>query len=337
MNASLKEILRTAVAGAGCVDSTFDSYWFWIKMMHGAVGGRASQWTGAEWERFEWWLLEQRPPYSLAARRQARSAVNFLFVHVLKLEVGKLRLPMLPKPERALVVVPTREEMEWIFAKLHGQVLLAARLMHGSGVRVQEACRIRVQDLDLSSRQPRLRVWDGKGEKNRWTVLPVSLLSDLHRQMKWREALHARDLADGNGFVEMPGRLGRKWKSASRELGWQWLLPSSDVQEDGKRWHLAPGVVQREVRKARLASGIVRRIVPHCFRKAFASELDRGRAPLAQISALIGHSDINTTAKYYLETDIAGAFSPADVPSSALEWRPEVLPLPAQTERMSLS
>ncbi len=322
MSASLKELLRTEIRGCGVLDSTFDSYWFWVKMMFGVVGKRASLWVGADWERFEWWLLDQRPPYGLSARRQARSAVNFVFVHVLKQKVGKLRLPVLPKPERALVVVPTRDEMEWIFAKLHGQVLLAAQLMHGSGVRVQEACKIRVQDVDLNARAPRLRVWDGKGEKNRWTVLPVSLLPSLERQVQWRAALHARDVADGNGFVELPGRLGRKWAGAARELGWQWLLPSSEVKEDGNRWHLAPGVVQRAVRKARLASGIVRRIVPHCFRKAFASELDRVRAPLAQISALLGHEDINTTARHYLETDIAGAFSPADVPVQALEWRP---------------
>jgi integrase len=291
-------------------------------MMFGVVKKRASEWTGADWERFEWWLLEQRPPYGLSARRQARSAVNFLFVHVLKMQVGKLDLPVLPKPERALVVVPTREEMEWIFYRLHGQSLLAAQLMHGSGVRVREACRIRVRDLDLNPARPRLRVWDGKGVKNRWTVLPVSLLPALARQMEWWSALHARDLADGNGFVEMPGRQGVKWRNAARELGWQWLLCSSEVKADGKRWHHAPGVVQRDVRMARQAAGMVRHIVPHCFRKAFASELDRARAPLAQISALLGHEDINTTSRHYLETDIAGAFSPADVPSAVLEWRP---------------
>lgn len=276
----------------------------------------AREWAGADWEHFERWLAAQVPRYSWAAHRQARSAVNFIFRSVLKREVGRLALPVLRKPEPALVVVPTREELARIFSGLRGLALMACRIMHGSGTRVEETCRIRVQDVDLET--ARLRVWDGKGEKNRITVLPVSLLAGLRRLLVWRAALHARDVADGAGFVELPGRIGRKWKGAERALGWQWLLASQEIRA-GRRWYLSPGVVQRDFKRAREAAGIVKRVVPHSLRKCFASELQRAGMDARGIQDLLGHADLNTTAVHYLEVNREGAFSPADVPASAMQ------------------
>lgn len=284
------------------------SYWCWTRTFFRYLGRGAATWTGHDWEKFERWLIDER--YSYSARRQARCALNFIFRSVLHLNVGKLDLPVIPKPEHALVVVPTREDLGRIFTNLRGQERLACRIMHGSGTRVEETCRIRMHDLDLE--RARLRVWDGKGEKNRETVLAQNLIPMLQKQMDWRRALHERDLADGNGFVELPSRLGRKMRSAARDPGWQWFLPSSEVRKQ-YRWYLSPDTVGNALRKARRAAGIIKRITCHSLRKTFASELAAAGMDPRTIQALLGHEHFDTTARYYLAVNMAGAFSPADI------------------------
>ena len=300
----------------GLSESTSDTYFCWVKKMFNVCGKKPSEeWTGRDWERFEWWMGEVKPAYSYASRHQARCALDFVFRDVLRREVGKLNLPKLRKPEPALVVVPTREELARIFTNLKGQVRLACRLMHGSGRRREEAARIRVQDVDLE--HARLRVWDGKGEKNRETVLPLNLLATLRQQMLWRAALHARDVADGAGLAALPERCSRKFRGQARDLGWQWLLASQDVKQQ-HRWYLSPDTIGAELLAARRAAGIVKRIGCHSLRKAFATEaLQAGMDPRT-IQALLGHANLETTATHYLAVDLAGAFSPEDVPTAQL-------------------
>ena len=318
MNA--REAFRAAwdrgVLKEGLSTSTSNTYWCWVKRMFVVCDRKKSDdWTGRDWERFEWWMAEVRPMYSYASRHQARCALDFVFRDVLGREVGRLNLPHLKKPEPALVVVPTRDDLGRIFTNLKGQVRLACRLMHGSGVRREEAARIRVQDLDLE--RARLRVWDGKGEKNRETVLPLNLLPALRAQMTWRAALHARDVADGHGLVELPERCARKFRGQARDLGWQWLLASS-VAVGQHRWYLSPDTIGAELLAARRAAGIVKRIGCHSLRKAFATEAQQAGMDVRTIQALLGHANLETTATHYLAIDLAGAFSPADVPTAQL-------------------
>lgn len=294
-------------------DNSVDSYWSKIRDFYKFLGRGAGTWTGRDWEAFERHLLREN--YAPSSMRQARCALAFTFKKVLGIECGKLNLPVIPKPERRLVVVPTREELGRLFANLRGQVRLAARLMHGSGTRIEETCRIRVQDVDLEN--ARLRVWDGKGAKNRVTVLPRNLLPTLRRQIEWRAALHAQDVEAGAGFVELPGRLAQKFPRRAREIGSQWLLASSEIVK-AHRWYLSPSSVSNGIALARRAAGMVKVITAHSLRKAFASELQRACAPIKLIQALLGHANMETTAAHYLETDLAGAFSPADVPTLSL-------------------
>ncbi len=327
---AFKSAWRRAVAKKALTASTSDSYLFWVRRLFVVCGRRDfSTWGPRDWERLEWWLAEQRPSYSLSSRHQARNALNFVFHAVLGLEVGKLDLPKLPRPEPALVVVPTREEIGRILTNLKGQERLACRIMHGSGARVQECCRIRVQDIDLE--RARVRLWDGKGEKNRETVLPRHLLPILAQQIAWRRVLHERDVADGNGFVEVPSRIARKFRGAPRELGWQWLLASSVVSAQ-HRWYLSPDSVGGALLAARRAAGIVKRVTCHALRKAFATEAMQAGMDVRTIQALLGHADLKTTANHYLAIDLRGAFSPADVPTERLRPAlalayPEVLTL----------
>lgn len=327
-SASFKAVWMQVAADRALLPNSVDSYWSWTKLFFRFTKTGAGQWSGRDWERFERWLIAEG--YSYSARRQARCALNFIFAHVLKMEVGKLDLPVIPRPDAALVVVPTRDELGRIFTNLRGQERLACRLMHGSGTRIEETCRIRVQDIDLE--RGLLRVWDGKGMKNRLTVLPLNLLPTLRQQIEWRRALHERDLANGDGFVELPTRLGKKMRGAARELGWQWLLASSAVVKQ-HRWYVSPDTVGTALREARRAAGIIKRVTCHSLRKAFATEAQQAGMDIRTIQALLGHADMNTTATHYLQVDLRGAFSPADVPSAQLRQgfsgeRREALALP---------
>lgn len=304
-------------------ERTREAYWWWLRRFVVASGKRDSDaWVGQDWVAFEHWLIAEK--YSYSSRRQARSAVDFVFSDVLKRDLGKLPLPLLPKPERTLVVVPTREELGRLFRAMHGQFRTMAALMYGSGPRVEEACRIRVQDVDAE--QGRLRIWDGKGEKNRETVLPMLLVPTLRRHIEWRWRLHQQDLAVGAGRVEMPGRLSRKFRQADREFGWQWLFPSSKRREE-MRWYVSPDSVGAAIRSARRQLGIVKRIKCHSLRKAFASHLLQAGMPVILIQKMLGHASLETT-QVYLETDFRQAFSPFDL-------APERLVHPASIERGS--
>jgi integrase len=325
---SFKAVWMAAAADRALLPNSIDSYWSWTKLFHKVTAKSAGQWTGADWEKFERWMIAEG--YSYSARRQARCALNFIFLHALKITVGKLNLPVIPKPDAALVVVPTREELGRIFTNLRGQERLACRIMHGSGTRIEETCRIRVQDVDLE--RCLLRVWDGKGMKNRLTVLPMNLLPVLRQQIEWRRALHEHDLANGDGFVELPSRLGKKMRGAARELGWQWLLASSAVVKQ-HRWYVSPDTVGTALRGARRAAGLIKRVTCHSLRKAFATEAQQAGMDIRTIQALLGHADMNTTATHYLQVDLRGAFSPADVPTAQLRQvfsttRREALALP---------
>ena len=306
-----------------------DSYWYWTRLFFVFNGRRSSaSWEGADWEKFERWMLSKR--YSFSSRKQARCALNFNFKHVLRRDVGKLDLPNIPTPEKPLKIVPTREEIGRIFSGLVGMNRMKALLLYGSGPRIEEACRIRVHDVDLES--ARLRIWDGKGGKNRVTVLPVFALPMLRKMIAWRAALHEWDAAAGAGYVELPGRLAAKYRGANRELGWQWLFCSS-VRRGTHRWYAPQDDFSRALRKAKIAAGIIKRITPHTLRHAFATHLQKAGATVETIRQLLGHARFETTLTY-LHAEASEAFSPLDVPAAALQSpyaieRREALVLPS--------
>jgi integrase len=315
---AFRAVWNRAALKRGLSKETQESYWHFTKRLFVVCGRRSSEtWTGADWERLEWWMAEQKPAFSYSSRKVARSAMDFIFREVLKMDVGRLDLPFLPKPQPALVVVPTREELGRIFTNLRGQVRLACRIMHGSGARVKECCRIRVQDIDLDPARPRVRLWDAKGAKNRVSVLPRNLLPVLRAQIEWRRLLHEQDLADGNGFVELPERCARKFGGQARKLGWQWLLASSEVKEQ-HRWYLSPDTVGAKLRQAKEDAGIVKKIVCHSLRKAFATECAQVGMDIRTIQHLLGHANMQTTADHYLQVNLTGAFSSADVPTARM-------------------
>jgi len=247
--------------------------------------------------------------YALKSRHQALCALVYVFKRVLRIEIGILDLPKVQRPKPTLKILPTREELARIFAGLHGQARLMAALMYGSGLRVTECCQLRMKDIDFS--EPSICVYDGKGGKNRRTVLPIRLVPALQKYMSWRAALHSNDLENGDGYVQLPGRLAIKYKSANRELAWQFLFPSQAVREK-HRWYTTPERIQGALRKAVRSAGILKRVTPHTLRHAFATHaLQTPGNDIKTVQELLGHDSIETTA-IYLHADQAGGTSPLD-------------------------
>lgn len=204
-----------------------------------------SQWTSAEVRR--WMIHLHDQGYSASARSKSLCALKFFFVHVLKLELGNLNLPPMPRPHNTLRTIPSVEEIGRLFSGMKGLSKTMAQLMFGSGIRVGECCHLRVQDIDLAALT--VRVWDGKGMKSRLTVLPASLVPVMQRHLAARKALHDQDVANGCGLVELPGRLEVKYKNANREFRWQWLFPSTLIRGQ-YRWHATDECVAKAMRES---------------------------------------------------------------------------------------
>lgn len=301
--------LDAALKEQHCLPATMRCYRFWNRRAYGFIKKPASQWTGADVRAFLLHLHDQ--DYSPVSRKQALNAVAFTFKHVLRVEMGSLELPPMPRVRKTLRTIPTREELGRIFAGLRGQVKLMAALMYGSGLRVEcECCRLRVKDVNLASLT--LDVWQGKGNKCRRTVLPVLLVPALRRHLAWVKSIHDLDLANGGGLVELPGRLAVKYKNASREFAWQWLFPSSVVRGQ-YRWHATDESVAKQMRAAIRAAGITKQITPHTLRHAFATHAMQAGNDIRTVQELLGHESLETTA-IYLHGDKAHGISPLDAP-----------------------
>jgi site-specific recombinase XerD len=319
---SLYEKLKFAVAQNSHDRNTLDSYWAACRKFYRFCGKPASQWSGPDVER--WLVSLHDQDYSRSSRKNALCAMAYVFKHVLKADMGRLNLPPMPPERKPLKIIPSREEIGRIFAGLKGSPRLITALLYGSGTRIGESCELRVQDIDFEALT--VRIHGGKGDKDRMTVLPVMLVPALQRQIAWRKSLHDIDLANGGGFVELPGRLDLKYKNAKRELRWQYLFPSA-VTRGQYRWHITTKAVQDAVRAAVNAAGIMKRVTPHTLRHAFATHSMRMGNDIETVRDLLGHDSIGTTA-IYLHADGARGRSPLDV---ALK---DALPLPTVlTER----
>ena len=231
----------------------------------------------------------------------ALSALLFLYRNVLGLE-----FPHLDNIERAnrpkyLPVVLTRREVDAVLAQLTGQNHLMASLLYGAGLRLNECLRLRVKDIDLARRE--LTIRSGKGEKDRVTVLPATLLEPLRAQLKATSLLHQHDLAAGFGEVFLPYALDRKYPTAARSIIWQFVFPSATRSIDPRskrprRHHVHETVLQRAVKAAVKASGITKHASSHTLRHSFATHLLEDGYDIRTVQELLGHSDVRTTMIY---------------------------------------
>jgi integron integrase len=253
-----------------------------------------------------------------STQNQALSALLFLYKIVLgrPLEWVGDQLVRAKTPER-LPTVFSREEACAMLAQLEGPAWLAASLLYGSGLRLMECLRLRVKDIDFG--QLHIIVRDGKGQKDRATILPTSLIEPLRRQIDHVRALHQSDLREGFGRVYLPHALAEKYPEADRQPGWQYLFPSSRRAMDPRggivrRHHLAESALQKAVKRAVRAAGIVKHASCHTFRHGFATHLLESGHDIRTIQELLGHADVRTTMvyTYVLKAGPLGVRSPLD-------------------------
>ncbi len=253
---------------------------------------------------------------SPSTQTQALSALLFLYRHVLGREVGELDLVRATAPRR-LPVVLMRSEVKALLAGLAGDRWLMASLMYGSGLRLMECLRLRV--LDLEPTRAEIMVRDGKGGKDRVTMLPRSLKPALKAQLTRARALHQRDLDEGWGQVSLPGALARKYPGAPAVWSWQWVFPQQrrrrnpETGEEG-RHHVHETIIQRAVKEAVCSAGNDKHATCHTLRHSFATHLLEDGYDIRTIQELLGHKDVRTTMIYahVLNRGGQGVRSPMD-------------------------
>ncbi len=252
-----------------------------------------------------------------STQNQALSALLFLYRHVLHQDLPWLDDIVRARQPKHLPVVLTRDEVRAVISKLDGTPRLMATLLYGAGLRLLECVRLRVQDLDFAMNQ--IIVRDGKGAKDRVTVLPAVAKEPLTQHLLKVKRQHEADLIWGAGWVELPWALARKYPNAGREWPWQWIFPATRfylhrATGQRRRHHLHETVLQRAVLEAARRARLGKRATPHTFRHSFATHLLEDGRDIRTVQELLGHNDVSTTMIYthVLNRGPSGVTSPAD-------------------------
>jgi integron integrase len=236
-----------------------------------------------------------------STQNQAFNALIFLYGSVLKQPLGKISNIERAKRAKFIPIVFTKEEARSILARLTGEYKLIAGLLYGSGLRLMECIRLRVQDVDFGA--DHIIVSDAKGKKGRITVLPAKLKEPLRRQIDIVRSLHRFDLQQGFGEVLLPNAYRRKSPLSAKALGWQFLFPSKNRSGDPRsgmimRHHVDESGVQRALKEAIGKTEIVKHGSPHSFRHSFATHLLEDGHDIRTVQELLGHKDVRTTMIY---------------------------------------
>jgi integron integrase len=296
---------------------TEQAYLYWIRRYIRYNGLRhPRELGGAEVERF---LsdLATRARVAPSTQNQALAALLFLYREVLALELPWMEGIVRAKRTPRLPVVLSRAQTTALLRAMHGREALMAGLLYGSGLRLMECLRLRVKDVDFDCNE--IVVREGKGGKDRKTVLPAALRDALYAQIEQIRVTHARDLEIGFGAASLPGALARKYRSFERAFCWQYVFPASrrgtdPVDGREKRHHQDESVLQRAVRSAARAAGIDKPVSPHTLRHCFATQLLESGSDIRTVQELLGHKDVSTTQIYthVLNRGAGAVLSPLD-------------------------
>lgn len=252
-----------------------------------------------------------------ATQNQAMNALVFLYKKVLKVALDDEINAVRAAKKVNVPVVMTREEVAKVIALMAGTPQLVTKLLYGSGLRIAEAIRLRVHDIEFDMKS--ITVRSGKGGKDRVTTFPATVIPLLKNHLVKVKAVHDADLAKGYGEVYLPHALERKYPKAAREWQWQYLFPAGNLSKDPRsgmirRHHIDPSVVNKAIRAAALKVGLNKRVSAHTFRHSFATHLLQRGTDIRTIQALLGHSDVSTTMIYthVLQQGGHGVASPLD-------------------------
>jgi integron integrase len=296
----LLDQLRLHMRQQGLAYRTEQTYIHWTRRFINFHGKRHPKDMSAKHiEQFLGYLSNQRY-CSVNTQKTALNALVYLYKRFLDVEVGQLDFQF-ARHYRRLPVVYSRDEIAAILNQLQGVYRLQVELLYGSGLRLAELLSLRIKDIDFGSNN--IIVREGKGSKDRVTMLPQKLIPDLRAQIQQVELLHAQDIRDGYGDVYLPNAIARKSPRAARDTAWQFLFPSNGIAKDPRsgalrRHHMHPTTLSRKVRHAVRAANIHKLARVHSFRHSFATHLLEAGYDLRTIQELLGHSDISTTEIY---------------------------------------
>lgn len=300
-NPRLLDRLRAAIRARHYSLRTEEAYVAWVRRYVLFHGKRHPDEMGeAEINAFLTDLAVKKK-VSASTQNQALSALLFLYRDVLGKSVASLGdVVRARRPER-LPVVLTPAEVKAVLSRLDGAPRLVATLLYGSGLRLMEALRLRVKDVDFALNQ--LLVRDGKGQKDRRTMLPASLAETLRQHLVEVKSLHDTDLRSGLGETWLPEALTRKYPAASRQWAWQYVFPAPGLSDDPRagrtgRHHLHETTIQKAVKEAVRKAGLPKPVSCHTFRHSFATHLLEGGYDIRTIQELLGHRDVGTTMIY---------------------------------------
>jgi integron integrase len=266
-------------------------------------------------EKFLTYLATERE-VAASTQNQAFNALVFLYKRVLEMPLENVRATRSRKEARIPVVL-TREEVKQVLPLLDGVPELVVKLLYGSGLRITEAVRLRVQDLDFGFKQVTVR--NGKGMKDRVTPFPETLTGPLHNHLEKMKMIHEKDLMQGYGTVYLPYALDKKYPNAEREWNWQFVFPGRSLSKDPRsgtirRHHVDQSVINKAIKKAVRKLGIYKKVSAHTFRHSFATHLLQRGTDIRTIQSLLGHKDLETTMIYthVLKQGGEGVVSPLD-------------------------
>jgi len=296
---------------------TEDAYVDWVRRFILFHGKRHPRELGAGEVRAFLTHLAVDRRVAPSTQNQAKAALLFLYRHLLNVELPWLTEVVQAKGAPRLPVVLTVGEVRTLLDQMDGVMALVARLLYGTGMRLMEGLRLRVKDIDFDGQA--ILVRDGKGGKDRITVLPDALVAPLQAHLGQVRALHERDLQEGYGEVALPDALAEKYRAAPRAWGWQWVFPSNLRSSDPRsgvirRHHLHPESLQKAVRLAARAGELAKPVTPHVLRHSFATHLLQSGYDIRTVQELLGHKDVETTMIYthVLNRGGRGVASPLD-------------------------
>lgn len=313
----LQQRFQIKVQGANYSLATERCYWRWIKQFIKFHGMKHPEMlTGDDVSNFLSHLVMKKH-VSVSTQQQALSALVFLYKRVFGHEQISITDWLKARKPKKLPVVFSEVEAGRILANLQGTSLLATQLMYGAGLRIKEALRLRIKDIDFDRKEILIR--EGKGGKDRVTLLPNISVDGLYRQIEASRQLHHKAIEAGIDFVHLPGALGKKYPNAGSALGWQYLFSSAQLSIDprtGKRGrhHIHERGIQSAVKKAIQKAGVYKHASCHTLRHSFATHLLERGYDIRTVQELLGHANVNITMIYTHVLNRGGraVLSPAD-------------------------